>query len=86
MFAVSVYLQAGVRFEGLQTALTTLPFSVVLAILSFATPGLGKKIAPKWIVVAGAVVMGFGIFMAGQLATRLTGARRVKRRHHQKRH
>jgi len=68
IFAVSVYLQAGVRFEGLQTALTTLPFSVVLAILSFATPGLGKKIAPKWIVVAGAVVMGFGIFMAGQLA------------------
>ncbi|MGD9352216.1 MAG: MFS transporter [Desulfobacterales bacterium] len=68
IFAVSVYLQAGVRFEGLQTALTTLPFSVVLAILSFATPGLGKKIASKWIVVAGAIVMGIGVFMAGQLA------------------
>jgi MFS family permease len=68
IFAVSVYLQAGVRFDGLQTALTTLPFSVVLAILSFGTPGLGKKIAPKWIVVAGAVVMGIGIFLAGQLA------------------
>ena len=57
IFAVSVYLQAGVRFEGLQTALTTLPFSVVLAMLSFATPALGRKIAPKWIVVAGAAVM-----------------------------
>jgi hypothetical protein len=64
-----VYLQAGVRFEGLQTALTTLPFSVVLAMLSFATPALGRKIAPKWIVIAGAVVMGCGVFMAGQLAS-----------------
>ncbi len=69
IFAVSVYLQAGVRFEGLQTALTTLPFSVVLAMLSFATPALGRKIAPKWIVVAGAAVMGSGVFMAGQLAS-----------------
>lgn len=68
IFAVSVYLQAGVRFEAFETALTTLPFSVVLAALSFATPGWGKKIAPKWIVIAGAVLMGLGILMAGQLA------------------
>ena len=67
IFAVSVFLQAGVRFEGLQTALTTLPFSVVLAIFSFATPGLGRKIAPKWIVIAGSIIMGIGVYLAGQL-------------------
>jgi MFS family permease len=68
IFAVSVYLQAGVKFEGLQTALTTLPFSVVLAILSFATPGLGARIAPKWIVIVGSLIMAVGIYLAGQFA------------------
>ena len=68
IFAVSVYLQAGVKFEGLQTALTTLPFSVVLAILSFATPGLGARIAPKWIVIIGSLIMAVGIYLAGQFA------------------
>lgn len=68
IFVVSVYLQAGVKFEGLQTALTTLPFSVVLAILSFATPGLGAKIAPKWIVIIGSIIMAAGIYLTGQFA------------------
>jgi len=69
LFAVSVFLQAGVRFDGLTTALTSLPYSVVLAVLSFATPGLGKHVAPKWIVVAGSIIMGIGIWLAGQYAT-----------------
>ncbi len=69
IFAVSVFLQAGVRFEGLQTALTTLPYAVVVAVLSFATAGIGKKIAPKWIVITGALIMGIGVYMAGQMAS-----------------
>ena len=68
IFAISVYLQTGVKFEGLQTALTTVPFSVVLAVLSFATPGLGAKIAPKWIVILGSMIMAVGIFLAGRFA------------------
>lgn len=61
LFAVSVFMQAGVRFDPLQTALATLPFSAVLAVVSFASPGLGKIIAPKWIVAAGALVMLLGL-------------------------
>lgn len=68
IFAVSVYLQAGVKFQGLQTALTTLPFSVVLAIMSFATPGWGARIAPKWLVICGSLIMVAGIFIAGRSA------------------
>jgi MFS family permease len=66
LFAVSVFLQAGVRFDSLQTALTILPFSVLVAAFSFLTPGLGKRFAPKWIIAAGCVVMLLGIWMTGQ--------------------
>jgi hypothetical protein len=61
LFSISVFMQAGVRFDPLQTALATLPFSAVLAVVSFASPGLGKQIAPKWIVVAGALIMLLGL-------------------------
>jgi uncharacterized membrane protein len=69
LFAVSVFLQAGVRFDSLQTALTILPFSVLVAAFSFITPGLGKLIAPKWIIVAGCLVMLLGIWMTGNDAS-----------------
>jgi len=65
LFAVSVFLQAGVRFDPLQTAIATLPFSLILAIISFSTPGLGKQIAPKWIVAAGSVIMAAGLWLIG---------------------
>jgi MFS family permease len=65
LFSVSVFLQAGVRFDSLQTALTILPFSVLVALFSFLTPGLGKWIAPKWIICAGCLIMVLGIWMTG---------------------
>ncbi|USD19596.1 MFS transporter [Microbulbifer variabilis] len=68
LFVVSVYLQAGVQMDSLSTALTTLPFTAILAILSFLTPPLGKKIAPKWILIFGAICMLLGIWLSGQLA------------------
>ena len=69
LFAVSVFLQAGVKLDPLQTALTTLPFTAVLAILSFATPGLGRKIAPKWIVVIGCMIGIIGLWLLEQQAS-----------------
>ena len=69
LFAVSVFLQAGVKLDPLQTALTTLPFTAVLAILSFATPGLGRRIAPKWIVVIGCVIGIIGLRLLEQQAS-----------------
>jgi MFS family permease len=69
LFAVSVFLQAGVRFDSLQTALTILPFSIVIAAFSLLTPGLGKQIAPKWIISTGCGVMVIGIWMIGNNAS-----------------
>jgi MFS family permease len=69
LFAVSVFLQAGVRFDPLQTALTLLPFSLVIAAFSLLTPGLGKRITQKWIIIAGCMFMAVGILMAGQDAS-----------------
>ena len=69
LFAVSVFLQAGVRFDSLQTALTLLPFSVLVAAFSFLTPGLGKRVAPKWIIISGCLVMAVGIWMTGHDAS-----------------
>lgn len=63
LFAVSVFLQAAAHFDPLQTAMVTLPFSAVLAVVSFTTPGLGKTIAPKWIVAAGSLIMAAGLMM-----------------------
>jgi MFS family permease len=69
LFSVSVFLQAGVRFDSLQTALTILPFSVLVAAFSFLTPGLGKRIEPKWIISAGCLIMAVGVWMTGQDAS-----------------
>jgi len=69
LFAVSVFLQAGVRFDSLQTALTLLPFSVLVAAFSFLSPGLAKWIAPKWIICAGCLVMAAGIWFTGHDAS-----------------
>lgn len=56
LFALSVYLQAGVKFDSLSTALTLLPFSAAYAIVSFGTAKLGAKIAPKWIIIVGSAM------------------------------
>ncbi len=69
LFAVSVFLQAGVRFNSLQTALTMLPFSVLVAVFSFLTPGLAKRVAPKWIICFGCLVMAAGIWLTGHDAS-----------------
>lgn len=69
LFAVSLFLQAGVRFDSLSTALTILPFSVLVATFSFATPGLARYLAPKWIIAGGCLVMVAGIWLVGADAT-----------------
>jgi MFS family permease len=63
LFSVSVFMQAGVHFDPLQTALATLPFSAATAVISFATPGLGKSVPPKWIVFSGALIMLIGLYL-----------------------
>ena len=65
IFVVSVFLQAGAKFDSLDTALTTLPYTACVAVLSFFTPNLGKRVPPKWIIVAGLLLMITGTHVIG---------------------
>ena len=63
LFVASVFVQSAAGFDSFSTALTTLPASAAVAVFSFFTPNLGKKIMPKWIVVAGFVILGIGVYL-----------------------
>jgi MFS family permease len=69
LFTLSVYVQSGAKFDSFSTALTTLPISASVALFSFFTPGLGKKIAPKWIIIAGFVLVFIGTYLLGEQAS-----------------
>ena len=43
-----------------------MPISAGVAIFSFFTPGLGRKIAPKWIIIAGFVIVLIGSYILRQ--------------------
>ena len=66
LFVVSVFVQSVSGFDSFDTALTTLPISAGVAIFSFFTPGLGRKIAPKWIIIAGFVIVLIGSYILRQ--------------------
>ena len=69
LFGLSVFLQAGAKFDSLQTALTLLPYSASYAVVSFATPNLAKKILPKFIVIIGSVITIVSLWWLGQSAS-----------------
>lgn len=52
-FMLPLFLQAVNGFSPSETALTMLPGTATMALVAFFTPGLGKKVAPKYIVIAG---------------------------------
>ena len=66
LFVLSVFVQSSAGFDSFNTALTTLPISASVALFSFFTPGLGKRIAPKWIIISGFVLVFIGIFMLSE--------------------
>lgn len=63
LFSLSIFVQSAAKFDSFSTALTTLPASAGVALLSFFTPGLGRKIAPKWIIIVGFVVALVGLYL-----------------------
>ena len=69
IFVLSVFVQSGAKFDSFSTALTTLPASAGVAVFSFFTSSLGKKIAPKWIIIGGFVLVGIGIYLLGNSAS-----------------
>jgi MFS family permease len=69
LFTLSVFVQSAAGFDSFSTALTTLPISLSVALLSFFTPGLGKKIAPKWLIVGGFILVLIGNYFLGEQAS-----------------
>lgn len=66
IFTISVFVQSASGMDSLDTALTTLPASLGVAVFALFTPGLGEKIAPKWLIIGGFVLVSGGIFFLGQ--------------------
>lgn len=69
LFTLSVFLMSSAKFDSFSTALATLPISAAVALVAFTTPSLGKKIPPKWIIIAGFIIIGFGTWMISNQAT-----------------
>jgi len=65
IFVISVFVQAASGFDSLDTALTTLPASLGVAVFALFTPGLGQKIAPKWLIIFGFILIFLGIYFLG---------------------
>lgn len=66
LFTLSVFVQSAAKLDSFSTALTTLPASAGVAVFSFFTPGLGRKIAPRWIIIGGFLTVLVGMYFMTQ--------------------
>jgi MFS family permease len=57
LFLVPLFAQTFLGLDAFETGLTILPLSIAVLVTSVATPGLGKRIYPRYIIQAGLVVL-----------------------------
>ncbi len=71
LFLVPLFAQSFLGLDAFETGLTILPLSIAVLVTSIASPGLGKRIYPRYIIQAGLVIL----FAGGTLlALALDGA------------
>jgi EmrB/QacA subfamily drug resistance transporter len=70
IFVLTAYLQAVLGFTALQAGVRTLPFAVVMMVVSPLSPGLVRRLGTKLVVTIGLVVMAAGMLIAGHSTTR----------------
>jgi EmrB/QacA subfamily drug resistance transporter len=71
LFLVPLFAQSFLGLDAFETGLTILPLSIAVLVTSIASPGLGKKIYPRYIIQGGLVIL----FIGGTiLALSLDGA------------
>jgi EmrB/QacA subfamily drug resistance transporter len=57
LFLVPLFAQTFLGLDAFETGLTILPLSIAVLVTSVATPGLGKRIYPRYIIQAGLVLL-----------------------------
>ena len=57
LFLIPLYAQSFLGLDAFETGLTILPLSIAVLLTSIVSPGLGKKIYPRYIIQAGLVVL-----------------------------
>ena len=60
LFLIPVFTQSVLGFDAFQTGVTLLPLSIGVLVTSVTTPGLGRRIYPKYIIQAGLVLLFVG--------------------------
>jgi len=63
LFLIPVFTQSVLGFDAFQTGVTLLPLSIGVLVTSVTTPGLGRRIYPKYIIQAGLVLLFVGGFI-----------------------
>lgn len=69
LFLIPLFAQTFLGLDAFETGLTLLPLSITVLLTSVATPRLGRRIYPKYIIQAGLVVL----FLGGYLLSRALG-------------
>ncbi|MGB0970709.1 MAG: MFS transporter [Mycobacterium sp.] len=74
LFALPLFLQSALGYDALGAGLVMLPLSVSVLLVSMLTPGLGRMIAPRLLVLLGAIGMVAGaLLLEGVAAVDLDG-------------
>ncbi len=74
LFALPLFLQSALGYDALGAGVIMLPLSASVLLVSMLTPGLGRTIAPRMLVLFGAAGMVLGaLLLEGVAATDLDG-------------
>ena len=60
LFLIPLYAQSFLGLDAFETGLTILPLSIAVLVTSILSPGLGKKIYPRYIIQSGLVILFIG--------------------------
>lgn len=63
LFIVPVFIQSAARFSAIESGVALIPLSAAVFVLSLTTAGLGRVVAPKFIIIAGFAVMFAGTLL-----------------------
>lgn len=61
VYGTAVLCQQALGMSSLETALTSMPYTVAAALFALSTPSLGVKVVPRYIIIGGLGIMFLGI-------------------------
>lgn len=67
LFVTPLFLQQVLGFDAFGAGVALLPASIAVLVVSFTTTGLGSRIRPRNLILAGAALMGAGLLWMAQI-------------------